>query len=254
MRPNRLHDLVSLNTPALNAWLSCNSTYIAEVLGHCGFDSVTVDLQHGQLGMDAVSSLLQAISATDAIPLVRCSENNFGEINKLLDSGAYGIICPMIETRQDAERFVRACRYPPLGARSFGPARGLLYGGSDYFNAANNTLLTLAMIETAQGVQNIDNILDVAGLDGIYIGPNDLAISMGIAPGGNWEDAALGVTIRHIIERCQSKRKYVGIFCNDMAMAYAMKEMGLNMLTPGNDIHLLRSAATARLAQLRESS
>ncbi|MCS2146784.1 HpcH/HpaI aldolase family protein, partial [Scandinavium manionii] len=205
-----------------------------------------------QFGMDVVPSLLQAISSTDAMPLVRCAENSFGDINKILDSGAYGIICPMIDNRQDAERFVRACRYPPLGARSYGPARGLLYGGSDYFDAANDTLLTLAMIETIEGVKNIDDILDVAGLDGIYIGPNDLAISMGINPGGSWEAAELGVTICHIVERCQTRQKYVGIFCGDMAMASAMKERGLNMLTPGNDIQLIRSEAGSRLAKLRE--
>lgn len=251
MRPNRLHELVSLKKPALNAWLSCNSGYIAEVLGHCGFDSVTVDLQHGQFGIDAIPSLLQAISATDAMPLVRCSENSFGEINKILDSGAYGIICPMVDTREDAERLVRACRYPPLGARSFGPARGLLYGGSDYFDTANNTILTLAMIETQKGLKNLDDILDVEGLDGIYIGPNDLSISLGLDPGGNWDKAELGSAIRSIVERCQAKQKYVGVFCGDMAMAAAMKEMGLDMLTPGNDIHLIRSEAQSRLSTLR---
>ncbi|MCS2155408.1 hypothetical protein MUU48_00255, partial [Scandinavium sp. H11S7] len=89
MHPNRLSELVTLKIPAINAWLSCNSGYIAEVLGQCGFDSVTVDLQHGQFGMDVVPSLLQAISSTDAMPLVRCAENSFGDINKILDSGAY---------------------------------------------------------------------------------------------------------------------------------------------------------------------
>lgn len=251
MRRNRLHELARHKRPALNGWLSCDSGYLAEVLGHCGFDAVTVDLQHGQYGLDAAPHLLQAISATQAMPLVRCSQNDFAEINKLLDAGAYGVICPMIEDRDGAERFVRACRYPPRGGRSFGPARGLLYGGSDYFEHANTTVMALAMIETPRALENLDEILAVDGLDGVYIGPNDLAVNLGIGPGGDWDAPELGEAIRHIVARCRARGRYVGIFCGDVAMATAMRELGVDMLTPGNDVQLVRAEASRRLSQLR---
>lgn len=253
MRPNGLKQLAAAGTPAINAWLSSDSTYIAEVLGHCGFDAVTVDLQHGQFGMDALPSLLQAISATPAMPWVRSSGNNLAEINKLLDMGAYGIICPMIETAEQAQGLVDATRYAPLGRRSFGPARGLLYGGSDYLNNANDTILVLAMIETPTGLENADKILQVPGLDGIYIGPNDLALSLGISPALSWKETALAEHIPSLIKLCHQHNKYSGIFCSDVVMAADMQAAGASLVTPGNDVQLLRSEASQRIMQLKEA-
>ena len=125
-----------------------------------GFDSVTVDLQHGMIGFDAAVAMLQAIASTPAVPLARVSRNEPALVMQLLDAGAYGIICPMISTVAEAELFVSACRYPPRGQRSFGPARGLLYGGPDYFDHADGEILTLAMLETAEIV--VVNKSDIA--------------------------------------------------------------------------------------------
>ena len=128
MRSNRLRELMRSGTPILNAWLAIPSSYSAEVMGYQGYDSVTVDLQHGMIGFDAAVPMLQAISATPAAPLVRVSRNDYALVMQLLDAGAYGVICPMISTPEEALRFVSYCRYPPAGQRSYGPARGLLYG------------------------------------------------------------------------------------------------------------------------------
>lgn len=252
MRPNGLKQLASQGTTAINAWLSSDSGYIAEVLGHCGFDAVTVDLQHGQFGIDAIPRLLQAISATPAIPWVRSSGNDMAEINKLLDMGSYGIICPMIETVEQAQQLVSATRYAPLGRRSFGPARGVLYGGADYLNHANDEILVLAMIETPTGLDNAEQILQVPGLDGIYIGPNDLALSLGIPPATPWQESALEKHISYLLGLCKQYGKYSGIFCSDVAMASAMQAQGASLVTPGNDAQLLRSEATQRIQQLKE--
>lgn len=253
MRLNSLKQLAGKGATAINAWLSSDSSYIAEVLGHCGFDAVTVDLQHGQFGMDAIPGLLQAISATPAMPWVRCSGNDLAEINKLLDMGAYGIICPMIETVQQAEALVNATRYAPVGRRSFGPARGLLYGGSDYLNEANENILVLAMIETPAGLDNADEILQVQGLDGIYIGPNDLALSLGISPALPWQSTDLAKHIPYLIKLCHTHNKYSGIFCADVDMAADMQAAGASLVTPGNDIQLLRFEATHRIHSLKET-
>ncbi|MAY71653.1 MAG: 2,4-dihydroxyhept-2-ene-1,7-dioic acid aldolase [Halomonas sp.] len=254
MRHNGLKQLASQRTTAINAWLSSDSGYVAEVLGHCGFDAVTVDLQHGQFGIDAVPRLLQAISATPAMPWVRCSGNDMAELNKLLDMGAYGVICPMIETVEQARQLVSATRYAPLGRRSFGPARGLLYGGSDYLAHANEEVLVLAMIETQDGLENAEEILQVPGLDGIYIGPNDLALSLGISPATPWQESVLADHIHDLLELCQRYEKYSGIFCGDLAMAHAMQSAGVSLVTPGNDTQLMRSEAMQRIQMLREAS
>ena len=158
MRPNRLRELFAQKKPAVVAWMSFASSYAAEVIGHSGVDAVTLDLQHGPIYLDAALPMLQAISATPAMPMVRCSGNNFAEIGKLLDAGAYSVICPLIEDAEDARRFVAACRYPPHGTRSHGPTRGLLYGGPDYWFKANETIVTWGMIETPQSLKNINGL------------------------------------------------------------------------------------------------
>lgn len=176
MRPNAAKVLMREGGRVLNAWCSIPSAYVAEVLGHQGFDTVTIDLQHGAIDYMAAFHMLQAVSATPATPFARVPWNEPGLLMKLLDSGAYGLICPMINSRRDCEDFVGACRYPPMGWRSFGPNRVVQYAGSDYWQHANREIILLAQVETAEAVANIDDILDVPGLDGIYVGPGDLSL------------------------------------------------------------------------------
>src|ERR1700737_1575156 len=124
-------------TPAVTAWVSIDSPYLAEVLSYCGYDAVTIDLQHGMFGLDGAIALLQAVSAGPAVPMARCPSHDHSTIGKLLDAGAFGIVCPAIDSAVEAAAFVSACRYPPTGRRSFGPSRGLLYGGPDYVEHAD---------------------------------------------------------------------------------------------------------------------
>ena len=130
---------------------------------------MTVDLQHGTIGFEGALGMFQAVSTTDAIPLARPSQNDPAEIMRLLDAGVYGIICPMVSTAADAARLVRACRNPPVGSRSFGPARGTLYGSADHFAHANDEVLAMAMIETAEALANLDAILDTPGNDAMLL-------------------------------------------------------------------------------------
>lgn len=250
MRPNHLQKLMSKRLVAANAWISSDSTYAAEALSHVGFDSVTVDLQHGMFGIDTAVSLLQAISAGPAVPMVRCSRLDGAEIGKLLDAGAYGIICPSIDDADQCRDFVSACRYPPVGNRSFGPSRGLLYGGSDYVDHADSVVLTWAMIESRSALAHLDEIAAVEGLDGIYIGPNDLAMSLGERPGG-----AVSGPVREAIERAIRVSRehdiFVGAFCGGEDAAAEMVDLGMDLVTPGNDISFLRDAAGRRLNAIR---
>jgi 4-hydroxy-2-oxoheptanedioate aldolase len=244
MKPNKLKDMYAAKQTATGGWVGFSSPYVAEILGHTGFDAVVLDLQHGPFYLDAAVPMLQAISATNAVPLARCSGNNFAEINKLLDAGAYGIICPMIETVDDAKRFVAACRYPPLGTRSFGPTRGLLYGGADYFAHANTTILTYGMIETPQAMENLDAICAVEGLDGILIGPSDLSLALGAPPIPNHTAEPLKGAIAKIYAAARKHGKMTAIFCAQPNFAVDMKKMGFDFIAPGNDAGQLKTYAT----------
>ena len=182
MRKNNIKKLIKEGKPVINGWLQIPHSYPAEVMAKQGYDSLTIDMQHGVVDYPNALQMLQAISTTDVVPMARVNWNEPGQIMKILDAGAYGVICPMVSNRQEAERFVQACMYPPKGYRSFGPIRGLLYGGADYGKHANDEILKLAMIETKEALSNLDEIMSTEGLDGIYIGPADLSLAVGAEP------------------------------------------------------------------------
>ncbi|WP_445192397.1 HpcH/HpaI aldolase family protein [Sphingomonas sp. Tas61C01] len=253
MRTNSLRSLKAAGKPIVNAWLSIGSAYAAESIAHQGFDAATVDAQHGMVGFETALAMLQAISTTSAIPLVRPSALDAAEIMRWLDAGSYGIICPMISTAADARALVAACRYPPEGSRSFGPARGLLYGGADYLAGANREILVLAMIETREGLENLDAILATPGLNGIYVGPNDLALALGHAPANETREPIVRDAIEHIREETVAAGLIAGIFCSDGAAAAGRVKEGFDLVTPGNDAALLRAAMMRAVTQARGS-
>jgi 4-hydroxy-2-oxoheptanedioate aldolase len=246
MRPNLLKQRFAEGRPLVNAWLSIPSAYAAELVAHQGFDSVTVDLQHGMIGFEAAVGMLQAISTTGAVPLVRSQSTNGPEIMKLLDAGAYGVICPQVDTAALAASFVAAVRYPPHGVRSFGPARGLLYGGADYASRANHEILALAMIESRQAMQELEAILDTPGLDGVYVGPNDLSLALGGAPGSE-PGGHVGEAIDEILQQARKRGLLAGIFCSGGEAASRRLAQGFHLVTPGNDANVLASGYKARL-------
>ncbi|MGY8993844.1 MAG: HpcH/HpaI aldolase family protein, partial [Rhodospirillales bacterium] len=147
MRKNRLKEIFKSGNSSVNGWLQLPNTISAEIIARQNWDSITVDLQHGGVDEGHALTMLQMISIGDATPMARAPWNEPGIIMRLLDAGAYGIICPMVSNREEALRFVGACRYPPQGYRSNGAYRGGLYGGSDYQENANDEILTLAMVE-----------------------------------------------------------------------------------------------------------
>lgn len=251
MRENRLRRLHREDRPIVNAWLSIPSPYAAEVIAQQDFDAATVDLQHGLMGFAEAVAMLQAVSTTRAIPMVRCPGLDAPAIMRLLDAGAYGVICPMISTAAEAAALVAACRYPPAGRRSFGPARGVLYGGPDYFARANDEILVLAMIETREALDNLDAILATPGLDGIYVGPNDLAIELGRAPKAEHDDPVVMAAVEAARAATVARGLLAGIFCSDGAAARARLAQGFGLVTPGNDAALLRAAMAGAVRTAR---
>ncbi|NYT23610.1 2,4-dihydroxyhept-2-ene-1,7-dioic acid aldolase [Alcaligenaceae bacterium] len=249
MRKNGLKKLLE-TSQAVNAWLSIPSSYSSELVASCGFDAVTVDLQHGMIDFSQAVPMLQAISTTPATPLVRPSGSDPVEIMHLLDAGAYGVICPQVDDAEIARKVVAACKYPPQGSRSFGPARGLLYGGSDYFQHANDEILVFVMIESRAAVENLDAILDVKGIDGVYVGPNDLSLSYGEGP-GSFPEGRVAEIIETIRAAARARGLATGIFCADGEMASQRLEQGFQLVTPGNDAGILKSNCLLQLEKIR---
>jgi 4-hydroxy-2-oxoheptanedioate aldolase len=251
MRKNELRTRLANGGTALNGWLSLANSYSAEIMAHQGFDSVTVDLQHGAVDYQAAVGMLQAISTTAAVPMVRVPWNEPILTLKLLDAGAYGVICPMINSKAQAEAFVDACRYPPLGSRSFGPNRAVLYGGADYWRHANEEILLFAMVETLDGLAELENIASVSGLDGIYVGPSDLSFSMGKVPSLDPQDEEVVRAIRHIAETARKKGKYAGVHTDGAKTALRRFDDGYQFCTILNDARLLANAAGAAVREAR---
>ncbi|MGI9383921.1 MAG: HpcH/HpaI aldolase family protein [Methyloligellaceae bacterium] len=251
MRPNAVRKMLADGKQVVNGWLAIPSAASAEMMAHCGFDSVTIDMQHGLVDYQAAVGMLQAISTTDVTPMARVPWNEPGIMMKLLDAGAYGIVCPMINTRDEAERYVAACRYPPLGARSFGPARAVLYGGADYHQHANDEVLLFAMIETRTALDNLDEILAVEGLDGVYIGPSDLSLSLGKPPTLAPEDAEVLAAMQTICDATKAKSRIAGVHTDSAQTTLRRFEEGFQFCTILNDVRLMANAAMAAVKEAR---
>jgi 4-hydroxy-2-oxoheptanedioate aldolase len=252
MRENKLEQLWKQGKTVVNAWLTVPSSWSAELMAHAGFDSLTIDMQHGLADYQTALTMLQAISTTDVVPLARVPWNDPAIIMRLLDAGAYGIICPMVNTRAEAEAFVGACRYAPAGYRSYGPIRALVYGGEDYGSRANENVLTLAMIETAEAIKNLDDIAATPGLDGFYIGPADLSLSMGLADLANFKNPELLRLLDTILNAAARRNLVPGVHANTPENAIMLSERGFRFVTPANDTLLLRDAAKNAVAQTRK--
>jgi len=158
---------------------------------------------------------------------------------KVLDAGAYGVICPMINSAAEAHEFVAACRYPPAGIRSCGPIRANIYAGSDYVANANRTIITMAMIETRSGLDNLDEILSVEGLDAIYVGPADLALALGCEPQLDPTEENVLKAIEYIVARARKKKIVAGIHTASTDNAQKMIRQGFQFVTVGSDVRLL---------------
>lgn len=253
MRKNKLKELFKNGKPIINTWLAVPSSFSAEVMANQGWDSVTIDMQHGLVDYPNAVKMLQAISTTDTVPLTRVNWNEPGQIMKILDAGSYGVICPMVSNRNEAERFVQACQYPPNGYRSFGPVRASLYGGADYAKNADTEILKLAMIETKEALEKLDEILDTPNLDGIYIGPADLSLALGEEPGFDKPDNTKAYKqILKILEAAKKRNLLAGIHNGTADYAQKMILKGFNLVTIGSDSRYIAAGAKSDLEKFKD--
>jgi 4-hydroxy-2-oxoheptanedioate aldolase len=252
MRENRLRTLWKADQAAVNGWLAIPNGFSAETMAHQGWDTLTIDLQHGVIDYAAMVTMLQSISTTATVPIVRVPWLEPGIIMKTLDAGAYGLICPMVNTRDDAARLVAWTNYAPRGTRSFGPVRALLYGGADYPTHANDTIVRFAMIETAQALDNLDAILSVEGIDAVYIGPSDLSLALGCKPTFDDVEPKVAQAMAHILERAKAHGLVAGVHNGRPDVAKARIAMGFRFVTVSSDARILAAGSQQLLGEMRQ--
>jgi 4-hydroxy-2-oxoheptanedioate aldolase len=231
----------------VNGWLAIPSGFTAEVMAQAGWDSLTVDIQHGVQDYQSMVACFQGMQPHGVTPMVRVPWNEPGIIGKVLDGGAKGVICPMVNTEAEARALVSACRYPPKGTRSFGPIRSGIYGAAADTNAANDDVLVIPMIETKTALENLEAIVRVPGVDGIYIGPSDLSLSLGMEPKQDREEPEFLEIIDRIRNTAQKAGVKVGIHTMTGAYSKKMFARGFNLATIMNDSGLMLTAARAQV-------
>jgi len=254
MIANRLKTLWKAGDPAINGWLSIASPFSAEIMAEQGYDALTIDLQHGLVGYENATGMLQAMRASGVVPMARVPWLDAGDVMKALDAGAYGVICPMINTAEEAARLVSYVRYPPRGTRSFGPTRALFSAGSDYAQHADDEVVCFAMIETAEAVRNIDAIVATPGLDGIYIGPADLTLALtgrSYRTGFDREEPEMVDAIRRALDSAHRAGIKAGLHNGTPAYAARAVAWGFDLVTISNDVRLLAGAAQHSVQAVR---
>jgi 4-hydroxy-2-oxoheptanedioate aldolase len=235
----------------VNGFCSTPSPVIAELLARQGFDCVTIDLQHGLIDYQTSLAMLQAVGVTGLPTLCRVPWNDPIPVMKALDAGFEGIICPMINNRKEAEKFASYVRYAPRGVRSFGPTRALNSFGPTYSNTANDQIVNFVMVETATAIDNLEEILAVDEVDGIYIGPADLSLSLGFAPSLVVTEKRVLDAIEHILSVVQKQGKFAGIHCSGGATVGEMIGRGFNLATIATDVRIFVAAVKSEVEAAR---
>jgi len=251
MRPNKIKQMWRDGKSATLGWLSVSHGFTAEIMARQGFDALCVDLQHGTSEMNDVLPMLQAISQTDTVPVVRVAWNDPAAIMKALDLGAYGIIVPLVNTAEEAAKAVAACRYMPVGMRSSGPVRAMHYGGADYAANANDEIIVMAMIETQEGLANLEAICATPGLDAVYIGPADLSYALGLAPRADNPDATHLATCDKILEAAHKHGIKAVMHCAGAEFAAGAVKRGFDMVMLTSDLHSMIAGARRQLDDLK---
>lgn len=248
----RLREVWRRGATVLNGWCGIPSSVTAEMVARQDYDSIVVDLQHGLIDYQCALTMMQAINAaSDATVIARPPWLEPGIIMKLLDAGAWGILCPMVNTPADAEAFVRACHYAPRGQRSVGPTRAMMLHGPGYIQGANEVVITLAMIETSEALDNVEAIARTPDLDALYIGPSDLAQSLGHPIQVDPTGADVMAAIERILAAAKAAGIKAGMHCMMPDYAKQMAQKGFDFVTLGNDVRMLTAELALRVGAFR---
>jgi 4-hydroxy-2-oxoheptanedioate aldolase len=251
--PNKVKAAWQAGKAVVNGWLAIPNAFSAEMYSQAGWDSVTVDMQHGVQDYLSCVACFQGIQPSGALPMVRVPWNEPGIIGKVLDAGAYGVICPMVNTEAEARQLVQYSKYPPKGTRSNGPIRAGVYGeAGGYQKTANDEILVIPMIETQTALDNLEAILDVPGIDAIYVGPSDLGLSMGMVPILDREEPEILRIYERLIKETSKRGIAAGLHNSSPKYAKKMIDMGFKLVTVGgNEVGLMVNAAKAAIKEAR---
>lgn len=249
--PDRIRERWANGEVALNAWLTLEGPSSAALAASGGFDAVTVDLQHGSAGLDALGSIVAAIEPTGVVPFVRLGWNDPGLAMRALDLGARGLIAPMVNSADEARAFARACRYPPEGFRSYGAVRSVFGTGREQTERANRSVLTFAQIETAEGLAAVDEICSVDGLDGVYVGPADLSLSLGLPTFGDVDDRGMRAALDETLEAARGHGIVPGIHAPSAGQAVAMARRGFTFVGAAGDAETLATGLRTSTEAIR---
>jgi 2-keto-3-deoxy-L-rhamnonate aldolase RhmA len=249
---NSLKSLIEGGQPAIGSWISSIDPYAVELTADLGFDWLLIDTEHTPLSRENLRFILTALRGSTSTPVVRLSSNTLDHFQTALDLGAQGVVVPMINSRSDVEQANRFCRYPPVGVRGFAPIRASRYleNLSDYIRTANSAISLIVQIETPEAVSNIDQILTTEGINGIYIGPSDLASFMGLPAQTNHPNVMQ--VMDGVIGRARAHSIPFGLptWSEEECLSFVRK--GAQLLTVGSDLHYLSTAARRRLSGVRQ--
>lgn len=235
--------------PARNAWLTIPDPYLAEfVSARAEVEAVTLDLQHGLFDTRAAVECTRAIALRGKSPLVRLPDHGAALIGFLLDAGVAGLIAPMVENAEEAQQLVAACRYPPKGRRSYGLTRGGLGEGADAFALAEQKIL-FGMIETAAALDACEQIAAVEGLDGLFVGPGDLGISLGIGPGQDRDEPEIAAALTRVSAACRAAGKRCAVHAGSARYAAKMAGNGYDLVTVWVDVVAIGASLAEAQAQ-----
>jgi len=254
MFKSTLREKWNAGRPTVNGWLSIPGSFGAEVMAAQDWDSLTIDLQHGAIGYDAAVPMVQAMKGTGTATIIRVPWRAPSDVMKALDLGVEGIICPMVNTPEEARELASFCRYPPRGERSFGPTRALFGVDAGYYATANDEIVVLAMIETAEALANAPAIAATDGIDGLYIGPADLTLGVAkgrLKPGMDREEPEMVAAIQAILKAAKDAGKYAALHCGGAAYAVRGAEWGFDMMTIGSDAKLLAAGSAETVSAFR---
>jgi 4-hydroxy-2-oxoheptanedioate aldolase len=236
-------------------WCALPAPIIVETIAREGFSTVTIDQQHGLWDTAATAVGIASIRAVGAAPVVRIPLGAFAVASRARDFGAEGIIAPMINTVEDAKAFVGATKFPPLGERSWGPARAMTLAGisdpKQYLNEANASTVTLAMIETKTAMANLDAIAAVPGIDVLFVGPSDLSIGLTDGRELDPHSATVDAAVDKLVAACRKAGKIAGLYCVNADRAVACAKRGIRFMAAGSDLAFLRAGAAAQLKTLK---
>jgi len=249
---NKLKELVESRRPAIGTWVTFTDPYLVELIADVGFDWLLIDTEHIPISRESLRTILMAMKGSPSVPVVRLASNSPDHFQTALDLGAQGVVVPMVSSRDEAAQAVRFCRYPPLGTRGFSPTRASRYFQDleQYAAAANGEISLIVQIETPEAVANIDGILATRGIDGIFIGPSDLASFMNLAARTNHPEVER--VVGKLIDSACARSIPFGLptWTPDECLSYVKR--GARLLTIGSDLHFLANSARSGLSGIRQ--